>query len=107
MRSSMIAGAVFATLVMVPAAAASAASAPTGNDVSYPQCGQALPSGQAFGIVAVNEGVANTTNSCLAAEIAWAQATSAATPQPRAPLAPPDEAPPQPMSPPRPHKPKN
>jgi hypothetical protein len=57
MRSGMTAGVVLAALVMVtaPAAAAHAASTPTGNDVSYPQCGQALPSGQAFGVVAVNE----------------------------------------------------
>jgi hypothetical protein len=66
MRLGLTAGMVLAALMMVtaPAAAAYAASTPTGNDVSYPQCGQALPSGQAFGIVAVNEGVANTTNPC-------------------------------------------
>src|SRR5260370_4678895 len=86
MRSGMIAGTVLAALVMVPAAAAPAASTPTGNDVSYPQCGQVLPSGQAFGIVAVNAGVANTTNSCLATEITWAQASSGATSQPRVSL---------------------
>src|SRR5260370_14908884 len=86
MRSGMIAGTVLAALVMVPAAAASAASTPTGNDVSYPQCGQALPPGQAFGIVAVNAGVANTTNSCLATEITWAQASSGTTSQPRVSL---------------------
>jgi hypothetical protein len=45
--------------------AAQTGSTPTGNDVSYPQCGHTLPSGQAFGIVAVNEGVANTTNRSL------------------------------------------
>ena len=60
--------------------------APTGNDVSYPQCGQALPSGQAFGIVAVNEGVANVTNSCLATEMTWARASSGATSQPKVAL---------------------
>jgi hypothetical protein len=51
----------------------------TGNDVSYPQCGQALPSGQAFGIVAVNEGLPNNTNPCLADEISWAQLSSGAS----------------------------
>jgi len=55
----------------------------TGNDVSYPQCGQALPSGQAFGIVAVNEGLPNNTNPCLADEISWAQLSSGASRQPR------------------------
>ena len=38
------------------------AGALAGNDISYPQCGKALPSGQAFGIVAVNEGLPNNTN---------------------------------------------
>jgi len=66
--------AVFASLAIAgtPAMAAYAAaqqgSGPAGNDVSYPQCGKTLPSGQAFGIVAVNEGLANNTNPCLAAE---------------------------------------
>src|ERR1700677_5413061 len=86
MRSGMTAAVVLAASMMVPAAAAYAASTPTGNDVSYPQCGQALPSGQAFGIVAVNEGVANTTNPCLTTEITWAQASSGTTSQPRVSL---------------------
>ena len=57
-----------------------------GNDVSYPQCGMRLPSGQAFGIVGVNGGLANTLNPCLGpsssfpsyrqSELYWAQATS-------------------------------
>lgn len=51
----------------------------TGYDVSYPQCNQALPSGQAFGIVAVNEGLPNNTNTCLADEISWAQLSSGAS----------------------------
>ena len=38
----------------------------TGNDVSYPQCGKSFPSGQAFGIVGVNDGLANNANPCLA-----------------------------------------
>ena len=37
----------------------------TGNDISFPQCGGSLPSGQAFGIVGVNDGLANTPNPCL------------------------------------------
>jgi hypothetical protein len=61
-------------------------SVPTGNDVSYPQCNITLPTGQAFGIVAVNDGLANTTNPCLAAEISWAQASTGGTRQPSAAL---------------------
>lgn len=43
-----------------------------GNDVSYPQCGQTLPTGQGFGIVGVNGGLATTTNPCLSTELLWA-----------------------------------
>ena len=84
--------AVFASLAMagapaVPAyAAAQHASVPAGNDVSYPQCGKTLPSGQAFGIVAVNEGLPNNTNPCLAAEISWAQISDGGTRQPKVSL---------------------
>jgi hypothetical protein len=42
-----------------------------GNDVSYPQCGGALPAGS-FGIVGVDGGRPFDVNPCLAAEIAWA-----------------------------------
>lgn len=69
----------------------------TGNDVSYPQCGARLPSGQAFGIVGVNDGLANTLNPCLGpsasypsyseSELYWAwAASSGVTTQPRASL---------------------
>jgi hypothetical protein len=70
----------------VAAYAAQQASVSAGNDVSYPQCGKTLPSGQAFGIVAVNEGLPNNTNPCLAAEISWAQISSGGTRQPKASL---------------------
>jgi len=90
MRSGMTVVAVLATVVLGGASAAVAhaqtGSAPTGNDVSYPQCGIALPSGQAFGIVAVNSGVANATNPCLADEITWAQSSTGTTNQPRVAL---------------------
>jgi hypothetical protein len=43
-----------------------------GVDVSYPQCGAPLPTGQAFAIVGVNGGRATTTNPCLATQLAWA-----------------------------------
>lgn len=58
----------------------------TGNDVSWPQCGKRLPSGQAFGIVGVNAGLANTTNTCFATELAWAEASGGGTSQAKAAL---------------------
>ena len=78
-------------MAMVGTSAATAragqqSTVPTGNDISYPQCSHAFPTGQAFGIVAVNEGVANITNSCLAAEMTWARASSGATRQPKVSL---------------------
>jgi hypothetical protein len=60
-------------------AAGSAAAAKTarGYDVSYPQCGAALPSKPAFGIVGVNKGIVFSANPCLASEITWAGGTRA------------------------------
>lgn len=43
-----------------------------GNDISWGQCGDVFPAGSAFGIVGVNDGLANTTNPCLPDELAWA-----------------------------------
>ena len=51
-----------------PAAARTAAkttTSTTGNDISWPQCGGSFPAGQAFGIVGVNDGLANNENPCL------------------------------------------
>jgi hypothetical protein len=82
--------AVLASLAMAGAsvvvAYAAQGSVPPGRDVSYPQCDTTLPPGQAFGVVAVNEGLPNNTNPCLAAEIDWAQASSGGTRQPKASL---------------------
>ena len=72
-------------------------SSTTGNDVSYPQCGGSLPSGQAFGIVGVNDGLANILNPCLGpsssypsytqSELYWAVADSSGkSSQPKASL---------------------
>jgi hypothetical protein len=61
----------------------------TGNDISWPQCGGAYPSGQAFGIVGLTGGLANTLNSCFGSELAWAwtsTGTSAPGKQPPASL---------------------
>jgi hypothetical protein len=63
-----------------------ASSTATGNDVSYPQCGKSLPTGQAFGIVGVNDGLANTTNPCLSTELAWAGKSTGTPSQPKASL---------------------
>jgi hypothetical protein len=62
---------------LLPAAAAHAEAAPagsTGNDVSYPQCGKALPTSGSFGVVGVTNGVAYSANPCLAEQWAWASA---------------------------------
>lgn len=74
-----------------------ATTAPTGYDVSYPQCGKALPSGPAFGIVGLNGGLANNLNPCFGpsatypsyakSELYWAVSTASGnTTQPKAAL---------------------
>jgi len=72
-----------AAVVLVPAVAAQArgTAVPTGNDISYPQCGKTYPSHQAFGVVGVNGGKASNANPCFASEWAWAQTSSGATHQ--------------------------
>ena len=65
-----------------PAPGASSASS-TGADVSWPQCGQRLPSSQAFGIVGVNGGTAGSFSPCIGAQVTWANATSGAAGQPK------------------------
>ncbi|GLZ51022.1 hypothetical protein [Actinomycetospora sp. NBRC 106378] len=60
-------------------AAAWAVSAPAGavgHDVSYPQCGTALPTTGRFGVVGVNGGKVSTANPCLATQYAWAAGTA-------------------------------
>jgi hypothetical protein len=47
-------------------------TAPATYDVSYPQCGKALPSPINGGIVGVNGGIVLSGNPCLATEYAWA-----------------------------------
>jgi len=110
-RVSVLAGLVCMLVVAtaVPAFAAKpgsggggSSSTPTGNDISYPQCGSSLPSSPAFGIVGVNDGRANDLNPCLGpsksypsytqSELYWAVASSTgstptgSTPQPKASL---------------------
>ena len=48
-----------------PAHKGGSSSSIIGNDISWPQCGGSFPSGQAFGIVGVNDGKPNTLNPCL------------------------------------------
>lgn len=59
--------------------AAPAAASLQGVDVSYPQCGQTLPTGQAFALVGVNGGRATTTNPCLAEQLEWAARSTGGT----------------------------
>ena len=64
--------------VLPATAAARRTPAPRGYDVSYPQCGAALPTNVLFGIVGVNNGIVYSTNPCLgagdgASELAWAE----------------------------------
>ncbi len=75
------------TLFITPSASAArpAAGSPTrtplGIDVSWPQCGKRLPTGQAFGIVGVNGGLATTTNPCLKDQLLWAKQSVGGTAQ--------------------------
>jgi hypothetical protein len=57
-----------------------------GNDISWPQCNKTLPKGQAFGIVGVNNGLANNTNPCLQTQLSWAQQSAGGTNQPKVAL---------------------
>jgi hypothetical protein len=47
-------------------------SSPVTYDVSYPQCGGALPGNADSGIVGVNDGIVFSANPCLATEWTWA-----------------------------------
>lgn len=61
-------------------------SVTTGNDISWPQCGATLPKGQLFGIVGVNDGLANNTNPCFGTELSWANGSAGGTGQDKAAL---------------------
>lgn len=72
-----------AMLIVLAAPAPAAARTParttsstTGNDISWPQCGGTFQTGQAFGIVGVNDGLANTFNPCLGTYKGGSAATS-------------------------------
>ncbi len=77
--SALAATAVAAAGLLVAPATATAApvqltARERGNDVSYPQCGAALPTGSDFGIVGVDGGKPFDPNPCLAEQIVWAGA---------------------------------
>ncbi|BCW75484.1 hypothetical protein NicSoilB11_18090 [Arthrobacter sp. NicSoilB11] len=78
----LLAASAAAVLMLVGAQAQAATTAGPGNDVSWPQCGQTLPKSQTFAIVGVNNGLANNTNPCLAAELSWARTSKGGTGQP-------------------------
>jgi hypothetical protein len=70
-------------VLVVPTTASAKApksSAPTTYDVSYPQCGHALPTHVDGGIVGVNGGIVYSANACLATEWAWANAATTYAP---------------------------
>jgi hypothetical protein len=87
LRALVITGLALIAGVLAMPAAAQAAIVDGGYDVSYPQCGTTLPSGQAFGVVGVNGGLATTANKCLSTQLSWAWHSSGAVAgQPQAQL---------------------
>ncbi len=78
--------AIAATIGGQSSAAAARNTVPVGNDVSWPQCGKTLPTGQAFGIVGVNGGLPTNDNPCFSTQLAWAQGSVGGTSQPKAAL---------------------
>lgn len=82
LRIRLFCSVVIAAVLLLVAVPAEAATPGSGNDVSWPQCGKTLPKGQTFAIVGVNNGLANTTNPCLAAELTWARTSKGGTAQP-------------------------
>ena len=83
-RGLVVALALLAAVVAVPGTA-SAAVTTVGYDVSYPQCGTALPSARAFAIVGVNGGLSTKANPCLSTQLRWAaRSNGSVTTQPKA-----------------------
>ena len=79
--------AVAATVLAVPGAASATTTTTLGFDVSYPQCGTALPRAHAFGIVGVNGGLSTRANPCLSDQLTWAwKSSGVVAAQPKAQL---------------------
>ena len=65
-------------------------TSPYGSDISYPQCGTQFPTGPTFGMVGVDDGIANMANPCLGpynggagtSELYWGSLLSGDTSQP-------------------------
>ena len=57
-------------------------STTAGIDVSYPQCEDSLPAGQAFAVVGLNGGLANNLNPCFPEQFAYAVTLPGGTKQP-------------------------
>jgi hypothetical protein len=85
LKSLLVSG-IAAVAVALGLPATSAAAAPSsviGYDVSHPQCGTTLPTGQAFGIAGVNGGLATTANPCLDDQLRWVWRSTGAVPEQR------------------------
>src|SRR3954468_21013515 len=78
-RAAAAAGA-FVALLGHPSPSGADESSNIGYDVSFPQCGSALPSTPSFGIVGVNGGRVFTANSCLESQLVWARNTAYGSP---------------------------
>jgi hypothetical protein len=85
-RGLVVALALLTAVLAVPGTAFAAVT-PVGYDVSYPQCGTALPSARAFAVVGVNGGLSTKANPCLATQLRWAaRSNGSVTTQPKAQL---------------------
>ena len=83
MGSTLVAAAAIFAMSAVPAAASGDyINGSDGADISWPQCGGALPAvpRETFGIVGINGGSPYTDNDCFRQEWAWAQAGKAGYP---------------------------
>jgi hypothetical protein len=87
LRSVVVVALAVAAALLAAPGSASAAASQVGYDVSYPQCGTAPPTGQAFGVVGVNGGLSTRANNCLPAQLTWAwRSSGVVTSQPKAQL---------------------